>query len=331
MMRALAIAVAVAALLWGGWWVVGARGLERGIEAAGDAARGRGWHLAYADLTVRGFPNRFDTTVTAPELAPPDGAWAWSAPFVQVLALSYRPNHVIVAAPPEQALALPGATLRATSDDLRASIVVAPGLDLALDRANLAGAGLAVTDGRDALTVAALRAAVRRAEGGGASGGAAYDVALGAEGIGVPEGLRAALSPDLPAEAGAVTLDATVTLDRPLDRRLAGPPAVVGVALRDAALRWGDLRVAASGRLAADPAGLAEGALELRLADPDAAVAALGELVPPGQAAFAARFLAGLPEAEGGGVAVPLGVRGGVVSFGPVPLVALPPLSRPGS
>ena len=327
MLRVLAIGTVLAAALWGGWWWIGATGVERGVEAAADAARAQGWDVAWDDLSVSGFPNRFDTTITAPAVAPPDGGWRWTAPFFQVFALSYRPNHVIAVAPPEQVVTGPAGTLRVTENDLRASAVIEPGPDLALRRATVAGRGLAFDWGGAVVTVSAAQVALRKA----ADGPPAYDLAIGLEGLVPPGGLIGAVDPEgrLPASIGALTLDATATFDRPIDRHLRGPLGIEALTINGARLRWGPLNLMVTGDLAADAAGLAQGALQATLdADGIDALTSLAEpFLTGGQGALLRAAINGL--AAGGDATLTLPVEAGTVRFGLLPLAALPPLDPP--
>ncbi|UWQ22483.1 DUF2125 domain-containing protein [Jannaschia sp. W003] len=328
MMRWLVIVVAVLAALWSGWWFAGAAGVRRGVEAAAAEAEARGWTVAWDDLSVVGFPNRFDTTLDAPRLEGPGGAWGWSAPFVQVFALSYRPNHLIAVAPNTQTLGTPFGPVEIASEDMRASLVVSPDPALPLERLQLTAEAVAAEGGLGAVAVDALRLALREA---GAPH--SYDVAFGAEGLVLPEALmRRSNVPGLPAEVGALELDGTVALDRAIDRTLDAAPAVEALDLRAARVRWGGIDVTLSGRLEAGPEGLAEGALAAEIADVPALARALEGALDPARLALARRFLVGFaPEGRPDAARVDLQVRGGVVALGPFELLMLPPLSVPGS
>ncbi|MDZ4134328.1 MAG: DUF2125 domain-containing protein, partial [Paracoccaceae bacterium] len=107
-MRVLLAVVLGLAMLWGGYWFVGARALEQGGAAwfADQTAQGR---IAMRDsFGVRGFPNRFDLTVEGLRLADPATGYGWQAPFVQIFSLTYKPWHIIAALPPEQQFQTPG-------------------------------------------------------------------------------------------------------------------------------------------------------------------------------------------------------------------------------
>src|SRR6056297_3671249 len=121
-MGRLIIFVLVAAALWMGYWVIGATALERGLSGWIEQRRDEGWVADVAELDVAGFPNRFDTTLTDVAFADPGTGVAWQAPFLQLLALSYRPNQVIAVLPPEHRLSTPLQNIDITSDLTRGSI-----------------------------------------------------------------------------------------------------------------------------------------------------------------------------------------------------------------
>lgn len=250
-MRTLFFVVAVLAALYGGYWVVGSSQVETRAEAALQDLREQGWRVDYADLSTAGFPSRFDTTVTGLELASPDGRFAWAAPFVQVLALSYRPNQVIAVWPEAQRLSVAGQEIEIAAQGLRASATLGLSADLPLDRATLESGLTDVTSESGwALGFDRLLAAIRRA----GSGPNAYDLFLEAEGL---------RPPALSSNIGRLELDAQVALDAPLGVRLAAAPRLLGLTLREARLASGDIAVTASGALAPDPQGFLEGQLTL--------------------------------------------------------------------
>ena len=323
MIRMLAIVTAVGAALWSGWWWLGSTGVERGLASAAETARAEGWTVTWDDLSVSGFPNRFDTTIAAPTVAPPDGAWRWSAPFLQVFALSYRPNHVIAVGPPEQVVKGRFGTLRVTEEDLRASVIVSPGPDLALERATVAARALAFEVEGTRVDVASAQGAVRASP----DGPFAYDVALDVEGIAVPEGALAA--PDAagppPVGVGSIVLEARATLDRPLDRNAEGQARLRALDVEALTVRWGEAEATLTGRLAADAAGLATGTLQVVAPDVDRLLVLLDGIAPEGQAALARAFLGD----RGGEARVTLPVTDGVLRLGPFPLATLPPFAPP--
>ena len=249
-MRTLFFVVTAIAALYGGYWFLGSSQVEARAEAALAGLGVQGWAVDYTDLDTVGFPSRFDTTVTDLALSSPDGQLGWAAPSFQVLAISYRPNRVSAVWPPEQRLTLAGQPVDIASQGLRASATFGLSADLPLERATLEG-GLSAVSSRAgwAFCFDRLLAGVRRADAA-----ATYDLILEAE------GLRPAT---VSANLGHLRLDAQVTLDAPLDRRLQGAPRLMALAIRDARLTQGDVALTASGDLAPDAQGFLAGTVLL--------------------------------------------------------------------
>ena len=98
-MRMLLTVILIATAGWSGYWALASSGAKTAFETWFDQRRSEGWVADYGDLTVSGFPNRVDTSFSNISLADPATGIAWTAPFFQILALSYRPNHVIAVWP----------------------------------------------------------------------------------------------------------------------------------------------------------------------------------------------------------------------------------------
>ena len=144
-MRALIWITAVLSLAYGGYWAVASSQVRAGATQALDEMRAEG-RADYSALSLTGFPSRFDLTITDPVFA---GAQAsWRAPFLQVFALSYRPNHIIAVWPHEQTLAVAGQRIAVTSDDMRASAVFGAQTALPLDRSTFVAGALRLGLGR---------------------------------------------------------------------------------------------------------------------------------------------------------------------------------------
>jgi hypothetical protein len=334
-MRIVIIGLTLLALLWSGYWAFGARTLDR--EVADWFAEGHGARLQAeaADVAVRGFPNRFDLTVTEPRIADPARGAAWSAPFVQVLALSYRPWHIIVAFPDMQLLTTAGRELQITSRAMRASVRVEPSTALALaeavfeaDAIEFGGAEGRLAAGRSVL---ALRADETRANG--------YQLALSVADL-APDAAgfaERAAAAQLPPQVATMTADVDLLLTAPLDRTAqSSRPEIAEARLASLRVVWGDLVLGASGTIAPDAAGFAAGTIELDIANWQRLVPALVAfgMVQQDFAPTLDRFLGALA-AEGGGVdgnlRVPLRLDGGFMTLGPLPLGAAPRLSTPRS
>lgn len=309
----------LATALWCGWWFVGVRALELGIDQILDDPASP---IAAEDRSVRGFPNRFDITLTRPRLVLP--ALAWSAPFVQVFALSYRPHHVIVVFPPEQRLDLPGAEWLLRTADARASLVMSPARRLELDRAVAVLTGVDL-DGPVALRADALRLALRPA------GPTRYEAVAEAEAVFPDPAAMDALDPGRawPRRLAVLRLEAELAFDRPLDLDAAGggPLPRAEPVLTGARAAWEGVDLRLDGRVALGATGAPAGEAVLSVEGWPALLAALdraGMLTPEarGWIEAAAPGLArpGAPEA----IDIPLRIVAGQVRLGPMVLFDLP-------
>jgi hypothetical protein len=117
----LILVTALAALVYAGYWALGARSTLADTRALAEELRAAGWEVSWTDLSLRGFPSRLDLTVENPALRLPDGA-AWQAPFIQSLQLSYRRDRAILAFPPRQTITLSGTDISLENGPLRASV-----------------------------------------------------------------------------------------------------------------------------------------------------------------------------------------------------------------
>lgn len=327
-MRLLVWLTAVLAVVWGGYWFVGSRALERSTEGwfASQAAEGR--VAERESVSVQGFPSRFDLTITAPRLADPATGWGWSAPFVQVLTLSYTPWHWVAAFAPEQEIDTPFDRMSLTSNRLQASLSVVPGMALTLDEFRLIGDRLSLSSDMGWLIGAdTLRFATRQIATDG------REHALGMEILGLaPDAALSAALPDMPAAIERVHLDAGLRFTAPIDRNSGtSNPQIEAVDLKEALLIWGDLAIHGKGKVTADAAGYAEGRIDLRLTNwrrlPPLAVA-LGAIRPEVQPTWE-NMMTVLAQQSGNPdvIDLPLVFRNGRMSVGPLPLGPAPRLN----
>lgn len=326
-MRRLIWITLVLAGLYAGYWALASRGVLAAVR--GEVARLEAAGLAeVGEVTLAGFPSRFDLTFRDAAVVDRSGFYGWSAPFFQVFALSYRPNHLIAVWPEAQEVLVAGLPLSVTSEDMRASAVFA-GTGLALDHMALVGKTLTLTPPEGpGLALAEARLASRTAPG--VDNG--HDLGLALFRIAPDPALARALDPEgrLPAEIDWLRLDAVLAFDRPLDRAAlaGGAPRLTGVELREASLRWGPLSLEGEGRLAPDTAGLLEGRVDLVARDWRELVrlATLAGLVRPEIAPTFEAALEQIDAADGDAQAlrVPLTWKNGRTSLGPIPLGPAP-------
>lgn len=340
-MRILLTLILIAAALWSGYWYVGSGRVEWAVANWFAARRAEGWQADYRSLKVQGFPNRFDIVFDAPALADPETGLAWSAPRLQVNALSYRPNHVIAVWPETQTIATPQQTYSLQSRDMRASLVVSLRDRLALQRSVLQADRLRIlprgADPEQRMTMEHLSLAADRLsedEARGDASGVPYRLGLRADGLRPPMAWRTQLGVQdrLPDRFDALQADMTVRFDRPWDLRAIeqARPQPTHVRITRAEARWGRLELAVAGTFDVEDGGHPAGEITVKaknwreildLAVTSGAVPEQFAGTLQGALSMMARG-AGNPET----LDIPLRLRGGRVWLGLVPLGRAPVL-----
>lgn len=327
-MRWLIRLVVLGAALWAGWWVLGAHFIERGLRDALAGAQRSG--VTVQDSGVSGFPNRWDVTLTEPRLADPVTGITTSAPFVQAFTLTWKPWHLI-AALPELSVAAPDGSAATLAGRMRASLRLRPTAALPLEALRISGTDLTLA--RLAPDGPARRTAAERAELATrrlADPAETHQIALTVTGLAPDPASRPPATP-LPPVIDRLAVDAAATFSAPLDRTAGQTrPHVTAIDLRAAGLTWGALHVTATGRLAADTQGLAQGQIDIRIDDWNLALDALvatGILRPEMRPTWAefARRLAEMGN-TGAGLDLPLTMSRGRMALGPLPLGPAPAL-----
>ncbi|PVA09886.1 DUF2125 domain-containing protein [Pelagivirga sediminicola] len=335
-MRILLAIVITLAAAWAGYWFIGSSALQSGLAAWFDARRAEGWVAEYSDLSVKGFPNRFDTTLSDLRLADPAAGLGWEAPFLQLLTLSYTPNHIIAVWPHEQRITGPGGAFTLASDDMRASVVADPNTTLALRRSTLTAEDVALTpdDGSGAISAGVLRLAVERLEDASATHQPRYHLGLLAQDVAPPAPVMALLEGDisLARVIDRIAADLTVDFDAPWDRYALedARPQPTRIAVKSAGLHWGAMSLEASGALRVDIGGRPSGTLTVsargwrQMLD----IAAEAELLTRDLADTAERALAVMAGGNESDAAlnIPLTFKGGRVWIGPIPIAPAPVL-----
>lgn len=317
MLRILLFLALGLAALWSGYWVVGSQAALRGMAEAIRTLDAGPATEARAEVAVQGFPNRFDLTLTEPRLRDLDSGLGWEAPFLQILALSYRPNHLIAVWPDSQRIDTPAGAIDITSSDMRGSLVLRPGAALPLDRIAWVASDLALTTPEGRVEVGAARIATRRSD----ETGLRHDVGIDLSSI-LPDGRWLTRLPDdTPATIEGVLADLVLGFDRAPAVLGDGPaPAVQSVEIRDLDLEWGPMQLALSGRIDLDTAGVASGRLTVRATGWRQMLELVTEAgaMSAGQAQMLA---AGLQTLDRDGVVeAPLDLRDGTIRFAGLPV-----------
>lgn len=334
-MRILLAMILVAAAGWAGYWFFGAQSIERGLRGWLDARAADGWVVSVDDLRTAGFPNRFDTTLDRIELADPATGWAWRAPFFQVLALSYRPHHLIAVWPDGQTLATPLQRIDIASDPMRGSLVFAGGSAFTLDRATITASdvALASTGGWQA-TMADSQLAIRRTP---ARAGHSYDIAFSATDLALPDGVAARLGQGalVGDTVQRLSVDAQVVFDAPWDRRAIEQrrPQPRRIDLTLARASWGGLDLRVAGTLDVDDTGIPSGSITVKATNwrDMLAMAQAAGLIPANLGRLVEGGLAQIARMNGNPDTIDVPLRfadgrislGGVLPLGPAPRLVL--------
>lgn len=328
-MRKLIVIAVVLAGLWGGYWFIGAKATERAFAGWIEDRQTNGWVAEVSELSTRGFPNRFDTIFTGLELADPDTGLAWSAPEFQILALSYKPHHVIAVWPGTQTLSTPEQKIEVSGSNVKGSVVVSPSTALTLERSSIMLEGLSFSS--TAGWTAALEKgqfATRRLEGGENR----HEIHFDASNLTPAFSFVQSLDADdmLPPIFEGVLLKANIDFTAPWDRAAIERerPQVTRIDLTEFKAKWGELELWLAGAVDVDATGAPNGNVTIKarnwrkMIDIAQASGALApELVSTVTRALG--FLAGL-SGNSETLDVPLRLSGGTMFLGPIPIGKAP-------
>lgn len=326
----------IAALGWGAYWYVGATVLEKGLGTWIEQRRAEGWTAEAATVDTRGFPNRFDTTFEALNLADPETGLGWSAPLFQLFALSYKPTHIIAYWPGEQRLTLPTQEITFSGDPLRGSFEFAPDPALPVNAVTLQAENVRLISTAGWQTGFAAGQISMRATPD-AQDANSYDLFIDATDIEPTAALREQVgtAAGLPERIAGGQLNATVIFDKRWDRSAIedGRPQPQQVSVKTMEMHWGDVSFSASGALEIDAEGVPAGQLDATVANWRVFLAVLeaSQQVEPGRIAAIEQGLTLLATMNGDPnvLEVPLVFADGVMRIGPVPVMAAPILALP--
>ena len=329
-MRVMLWVIGIVAAAWCGYWLVVSSSIENGAEDWFADRRAEGWQAEYSSLNTRGFPYRFDTLLEDVALADPGTGVVWSAPEFEVVALAYRPNHIIALFPPEQTLRSPFETLTITNDDMRASARLGgTRLELLESTAEMSGVKASSTQGWEVTLESGLLAT--RARGPQAN---TYDIFFDASNLRPSDALRLGIDPQgrLPDTFETLKLDARAGFDAPWDRFAVerGRPQPTRIEINEFDARWGQLELRAVGDFDVDPDGTPKGAVTVKATN-WREIVSIGEAlgtIPSGMVPTITRGLELLASMSGPAntIDVTLNFQNGFLSVGPLPLGPMPKL-----
>lgn len=253
------------ALVWSLWWWGAGYALRQGITGWFAAQNARGWQSEMRDMSTAGYPFRHITTINSPALADPATGAAWQADWLKLDSPAAWPGRQnLFFAPTPQRLSYFDQTVVITAADLVARLHLKPGLALALDRMEVTSDAWKIDGGLGPVASAqSLRLAMVQAEQP-----ETYQVAVDAAGFTPGARLRRIIGSDstLPKTFETLTLDMKVTFDRVWDRAALEQrrPQPVEIDLKLANLRWGALRLMATGKVTVDANGIPTGAIVVK-------------------------------------------------------------------
>ena len=332
-MRIIAGIIILGLIGWCGWWFVGSSAQEDAWESWFQERKDVGWVAENSDISVRGFPNRFDTTISDFQLADTQSGWAWSAPFFQIFMLSYKPNHVIAVWPDTQKVSGPQDTVTVTNDVMRGSVVFLPNTDLTLDTTQIEIKGMGFLGQNWTAGLESANFATRRVEPENAPD-FAHQIGFDAINLTLSERLKNTFDPAgiLPPTLERAHLDVTAAFDAPWDRHsIEGrKPQLTVISVKDINITWGKLNLKANGKLKVDARGYPNGDLKLKARNWQEmlSMAAASGLISRDIAKTvkdALRFISALG-GDGNTLNVPLSFANGAIRLGPIPIGQAPRL-----
>ena len=324
------VAIIALPLLWAGYWFFGSYGLKAGIDEWLTDRRADGWQVEYSDLGVRGFPNRFDATVTDLQLTDPDGGISWSAPFFQMLSLSYKPNHWIAVWPESHSFSTPYQNIAISSTDTKASVVVGPDTLLPLQRGTVVIQNAVLTSSQNwDIEVDQVSASIRELDLPNQ-----YGIAMEVNSLTPSVSLRNWLDEkqNLPSKIENIAIDFTTRLTAPIDRKMidTARPQVVELSITQAKATWGEMLFRATGDITVNERGQMSGELQISAKNwREMLQVAVSTGAIPAEMAGAAEFGLGLIARLNGSdktLDAPLSLSNGKMSLGPIPLGTAPNL-----
>ena len=323
--------VAVLALLYCGYWVLGAKGTEKGIAAWIRARSAEGWQAEVSDISTGGFPLRFDTTLSHPQFADPRSGVALSTSQIDILSQSFRPTRFTARFAPEALLSTPYEKLTITQDLAEAQLFVDPGPRLTLDHASVQLDGLKIVSTNEwSVALDHAQFNTQRSDDDPLE----HDITFIAEGFAPSQNMARLLQDQdgLSDTFETLDMDMTARFDAPWDiRALAGPrPQPTHITLRAFSAQWGALTLRLAGDFVVDAEGYPTGTLAVKAENwrEMIAVARSVGTIPQDMASIAERaggILAGLSGRKDT-IDAELTVKNGTISLGILPLGPAPRL-----
>ncbi|MEM6939540.1 MAG: DUF2125 domain-containing protein [Pseudomonadota bacterium] len=326
-MRRTIIALTVLALVWCGWWALGALVIERGFAAWRSERVSDGWQIE-ATLTASGFPGHWHTTAEQIAVEDPDRAGRLSGDQLTVAVPAYWPFSAVLTLPETPfTLQLPGETLIVNAPGAVAKASASAGLAPQIAAFSGVSGPWQVNTQHGAL-VSAEDLTVTLLEAPRRSG--SYQLDAGATAFAPGDVLRATLG--LPSGWPRAFEAAKVALKVKTERDAAeGAVLLRHLELTALEMVWGPLRVEGGGSLALELDGTPAGQLRLTIKEWRGFYAHLktAAVIPPDRAFQADLMLNALANIGGDPSTLDLTLRfeGGEMSLGTILLGPAPKIT----
>lgn len=319
------------ALAWSAYWFVAGYGLRNALTGWFDRQQELGWQAEFSDVSTAGYPFQHITRLNNPALADPVNGTAWSADWVEFQSPAIWPGRQMLRfASTPQRLSYFDQTTTVQAEALQAELQLQPGVALVLEKMALTSKRWLLTTEGDPQAGGQSLSLVMEQSGAPES----YGITAKIDGFTPGDDLRRLMrsASTLPQSFETLEMDMFVTFDKPWDRTALEQrrPQPVAIDLRLAEMKWGELRLFATGELEVDEQGIPTGEIAMKaenwrdmIAMANAAGALPDRAVDPVTRALG--FMAGLggnPNA----LDLQLNFRDGFVALGPLPLGPAPRL-----
>lgn len=330
-MRRLIRVLIFVALVWSTYWYVAGFGLRNAITGWFDRQQALGWQADFSDVATAGYPFQHITRLDNPALADPVNGTAWSADWIEFESPAIWPGRQVLRfASTPQLLSYFDQTTTVQAEGLQAELHLQPGVALVLERMALTAGRWLLSD-EQAPQAGGQSLSLIMAQSGTPE---SYNISAKVNGFTPGEELRLLMqsASSLPQSFETLEFDSFITFDKPWDRSALEQrrPQPVEIDLRLAEIKWGELRLFATGELDVDDQGIPTGEIAVKaenwrdmVAMANAAGALPDQAVDPVTRALG--FMAGLggnPNA----LDMQLNFRDGFVALGPLPLGPAPRL-----
>ena len=264
-MRLLVLIILTAAFGWSTFWFTGKTIRETELKNWFTERNEAGW-IVENTLSLRGFPNRFDAIIKDIKLKNPRTGWAWSTDRLEILQLSYQPNHFIVLWPKNQQIDTPSQKLLVNSDELRGSVIFKPNSEHLLKRATISAESLTLSSNKNwDITFKSLVLALRKS----GKGDNLYDFGLDTKGFYLPQSFMNKIDSEesMPKYFKSLHLDTNIQFSKVLNQKSfkKGTTILQNLKINDAHFEWGTLNVRAAGGVRLDMDGYPTGKLTIRI------------------------------------------------------------------